>query len=130
MQNFAHGAQLQSVVMLQLEYHALPGRQLLQSTVDTLTQLAAHQVPLRARSRPAVRHLLQQVVLAAGRILSHGCILFSYLLLTRMFEEKVSDNPVDPGVEETFKAKAANVLVRLEEGILVDVLRVVFRTGK
>ena len=47
-----------------------------------------------------------------------------------MIEAKVGHNPVDPGVEGTFKTKAANVLVCLEEGILVDVLRVVFRTGK
>src|SRR5260370_26273810 len=82
MQNLAHGPQLQSVVMLQLEYHALPGRQLLQRTVDTLTQLTSHQVTLRARSCPAVRHLLQHDRLAVRLILEHRGILFSHMLLT------------------------------------------------
>src|SRR5258705_2028656 len=47
-----------------------------------------------------------------------------------MVEAEVGDNPVNPGIERTLKTKARQVLVGFKEGILMDVLRVRFRTGE
>src|SRR5258708_33237549 len=45
-----------------------------------------------------------------------------------MIEAEVGDDPVDPGVEGTFKTEAAQILVRLEEGLLINVLGVRLRS--
>src|SRR5882762_9853645 len=45
-----------------------------------------------------------------------------------MIEAEVGDDPVDPRVEGTFKTEAAQILVSLEEGLLIDVLGVRLRS--
>src|SRR5271156_2347596 len=44
-----------------------------------------------------------------------------------MVETEVGDDAVNPGIEGTLEPETAEVLVRLEEGFLIDVLRVGFR---
>jgi len=47
-----------------------------------------------------------------------------------MIEAKIRYDPVNPCVKRTFKPEIANVFVGLEEGVLVDVLRVLLGTGE
>src|SRR3984893_5870081 len=45
-----------------------------------------------------------------------------------MIEAEIGDDPVDPGIERTFKTEAAQILVGLEEGLLINVLGVRLRS--
>src|SRR5258707_107176 len=45
-----------------------------------------------------------------------------------MIEAEVGDDPVDPGVEGTFKTEAAQILVGLEEGFLINGLGIGLRS--
>ena len=47
-----------------------------------------------------------------------------------MIETQIGHDPVNPRVEGTLEAKAADVLVGLEEGVLIDVLGVVLGPGE
>ena len=47
-----------------------------------------------------------------------------------MVEAKVGDDAVDPGIERALKTEAAQVLVGLQKGVLINVLCVGFRTGE
>src|SRR5450631_3545418 len=116
--------------MLQLKYHALAGRKLLQRSGDARSQLSPQEIALRIRSRAHVRHLVEQIVLAARRILRDRRILFAHVLFAQVIETQVGHNPVNPGVEGTLEPETADVFVSLEEGVLVDVLRVLLGPGE
>src|SRR6266702_7497334 len=47
-----------------------------------------------------------------------------------MIETQVGHDPVNPGVERTFEPETADVFVGFEEGVLVDVLRVLLGPGE
>src|SRR5258707_11172190 len=47
-----------------------------------------------------------------------------------MIEAQVGYDAVNPGVERTLEAKASDVLVGLEEGVLIDILGVVLGAGQ
>src|ERR1700690_127363 len=47
-----------------------------------------------------------------------------------MIKAEVGNDAVDPRIKGTLKAKAAEVLVGLEKSLLIDVLRVGFRSGQ
>src|SRR5512146_136044 len=116
--------------MLHLENHALSRSQSCQRPRDPRSQLAPHQVPLRTRSRPVVRDLVDDAVLFTGGVGYDGRIFLAHLALAEMIEAEVGDDPVDPGVERTLEAEAAEVSIRLEERVLVDVARVLLGTGQ
>src|SRR4051812_33092332 len=80
--------------------------------------------------RARVRRLVDQAVLVAFRICEHRCVFFADTLLTQMVEAKIGDDAVDPGVERAFEAEAAQVLERLQESVLVNVLGFGFRSGE
>src|ERR1700745_1882736 len=83
-QNLTHGTQLQSVVMLQFENHALTRRKFLERAVDALTQLAAHEVARRVPPGPSVGNLVENAVLFARSVSGHGSVLFANLLLAKV----------------------------------------------
>src|SRR6267154_1261516 len=116
MQYLAYCPQLESVIVLQLKHHSLPGRELFERNMNPRTQLTPHQVALRIRSGTAVRHLVEQVVLAARGILRNRRVFLPHLLLAQVIEAQVGNDPVDPCVEGTLKAKTSDVLVGLQEG--------------
>src|SRR4051812_49330552 len=85
---------------------------------------------LRIGVRTRIRRLIDQAVLVALGIGEHRRIFFADTLFAKVVEAKISDDAVDPGVERALKAKAAQVLVGLQKGVLVNVLCVGFGTGE
>src|SRR5579863_806288 len=130
MQNLTHRAQLQSVIMLQFEHHALPGRKLFERSRNPRAQLPPHQIALRIRPRPPIGHLIKQIVLAAVGIFRHRRIFLAHVSLAQVIQTQVRDDPVNPGIKGTLKQEAADVLVRLQERILINILGVVFGAGE
>src|SRR3984957_3963086 len=130
MQDLTHGAQLQSVIVLQLKDHALAGRQFFQRTGNSRSQLPSHQVALGIRSRAAVGYLIEDVVLPARRVFRDGSIFLAHGLLAQVVHAKIRHDAINPGVERTLETKASDVFVGLEESVLVDVLRVLLGAGQ
>src|SRR5581483_12025005 len=64
-QNLADCPQLQTVVMLQLEHHALARGKLIERSIDTGSKLPAHQVAFGVGAGPRVRYLVEDVILLA-----------------------------------------------------------------
>ena len=116
--------------MLQLKNHALAGRELVQSMVDARSQFAAHQVALGVGAGPDVGNLAQDVIGFALRIHPHRSIFLAHLLLPQVVQAKIGHDAVDPGVEGALEAEVAHALVRLQKGILINVLGFVLRPGE
>src|SRR5438477_9066791 len=116
--------------MLQLEDHALAGRQPVQRARDPCAQFPAHKITLRIGGSPPIRHTLQHIVLLAFRICRDRRIFFSHLLLPQVIEAEIGDDAVNPGIKRTLEAKTADVLVRLQERFLINVLGFRVRAGK
>src|SRR5207302_3673180 len=74
--------------------------------------------------------LAEHVVLVPGGIFRHRRIFFSHALLAQMVEAQIGYDPVNPGVEGALETEAADILVRFEEGVLIDVLSVLFGSGE
>src|SRR5207245_3235999 len=60
----------------------------------------------------------------------HRRVLLAHAFLTQVIKAQIGHDPVNPGVEGALKTKAADVLVGLEEGVLVDVLSFVLGAGE
>src|SRR5260370_8823619 len=114
-QHFPDRPQLQSVVMLQLENHALARRQLFEGPPYSSTQFPPHQVPLGIRPAAPVRHLCQYVELLAFGIHSHRRVFFTHLFPANLVEAQIGDNPVDPLVKPASEAKPAHAPVPPEK---------------
>src|SRR6267142_2505861 len=59
-----------------------------------------------------------------------GSVFLSDISLAQMVEAEVGNDPVNPGVERTLETETPEVFVGLEEGILMNVLGVGFRSGE
>jgi hypothetical protein len=57
-------------------------------------------------------------------------VFFAHVPFAQMVEAKIGDDAVNPGVEGTLEAEAPQVFVGLQKGLLVDILRVGFRSGQ
>ena len=110
---------------------ALAQSNVAEKDVEVRSQLACSARRLPAKDGLAiVRNLLQHVVLFAGMVGGYGCIFLPHVPFTKMVEAEIGDDPVDPGVERTFETKAAEIFVRLQKGVLVNILGVGFRSGE
>ena len=77
-------------------------------------------------------------VVVLGNALSRGnpeveCVLerkIPYRSLPQVIEAQVGHDSVDPGIEGTLKAEAANVYISTQKGFLVDVLSIFLRAGE
>ena len=98
--------------------------------VDARAQLTAHEIALRIRSGAAVGHLVEQAVFLARSIRAHRSIFLADLSFAEVIETKVGNDAVNPGVEGTLEAEAAHVLIGLQERVLENILRVVFRPSE
>src|SRR6266436_1571826 len=129
-QNLAHGAQLQPVVVLQLEHHPFTRGQLVERAGYAFAELPAHEVALRVSSRASIGHLVEDGVFFAGGVGGHGSVFLPDLSLAEVIETEIGDDAVNPGVERALEAKTAYILVGLEEGLLEDVLGVMLGSGE
>ena len=66
----------------------------------------------------------EQVHLIATGVQYGGGIFAAALAPAELVEAEVGDDPVQPGVEGALKPEVAEVAVRFEERLLVDVLRI------
>src|SRR5260370_11122851 len=82
------------------------------------------------RSRTPIRHLIQQVVLSTVTVFRHRSIFLAHRFLAQMVQAKIGHNAINPGIKRALEAKASDVLVSLEEGVLIDVLGVVLGAGE
>src|SRR5215471_12073617 len=57
-------------------------------------------------------------------------IFAARLALAQVVEAEVGNDPVNPGIERTFKTEITNVTVGFEESFLIDVLSVCLRVGE
>ena len=126
-QNLANGAQLQSLIMLHLEHHALARCQLGQGFGNARSQLTPHQVALGTCARSHVGNLIQHVVGATVGVGRDARIFLAHLPLAQQIEAQIGHDAINPGVERALEAEIADVPVGLQEGFLINVLRVLLR---
>src|SRR5260370_2521205 len=82
------------------------------------------------RSRTPIRHLIQQVVLSTVTVFRHRSIFLAHGFRAKMVQATIGNNAINPGINRALEAKASDVLVSLEEGVLIDVLGVVLSAGE
>src|SRR5262245_53526482 len=116
--------------MLELEYHTLARCESAESAIDAVAKLSPHQIPLRIRSGSVIRHAIEHIVLLTLGIDSDRCVFLSHLFFSQMIQAEVGHDAVDPGIERTFEAEVTHALVCLQERVLINVLRLVFRSAQ
>jgi hypothetical protein len=61
---------------------------------------------------------------------SDRSVFFPDIPFAQVIEAEIGDDPVNPGIERTLETETPQVFIGLEEGILMNVLGVRFRSGK
>src|SRR5580658_3786611 len=97
---------------------------------DAFAQLTAHQVAFWIRARPAIRNLIEYIVLLPGRVRRYRRIFLAHLPLSQVIKTKIGHDAVDPGIKRALETKIADALVRLQESFLVNILGFGFRAGE
>ena len=125
LQHFADRPQLQTLVVLQLEYHALAGSQQSQCSLYALVQVLAPKLQLRIRACPVRRS-------DSPSDRSHRHWNPSPLTDLRdgscgdggASQAKIGHDAIQPRVKRAFKAEVRQVPVGLQECFLVYILRI------
>src|SRR5581483_8548731 len=103
-ENFADVAKPQAVVMPELENHALPRSQLLQTFFDSLLKLPVPELAFGIGLGGSFLETLHTVHRPfAG--LNHGGFLLADAALAKVVEAYVGHDPIQPGVEAAIEAE-------------------------
>ena len=70
------------------------------------------------------------VDLVAGAVHHHGVIFAAGFAPAQLVQAQIGDDPVNPGIKRALEAEVADIPVGLEEGLLVNILGIVLRTGQ
>src|SRR6185312_634937 len=119
-QHFANLPQTHSLVVPQLEHHALARRQLSQRVFHALPDLPAEQTSERVAFDPGLRRGIGAVQSPFRSGHNHG-LLFANLSFAQLIQAQVRRNPVQPGVEAAIEAEMIQVAVHPQERFLVHI---------
>ena len=116
--------------MLELKNHSFARGELVERGLNFLAEEFAVEFLGGIGEGAIVRNGGQQVDFVAGVIHDDGVIFAAGFFAAELVETEVGDDAVDPGIERALEAEVADVAVGFEEGFLVDIFRIAFRTGE
>src|SRR5579863_4401079 len=109
-QYFPDPSQSQSLIMAELEHHALAWRQLAEHFLDSPAHLAAEQVPLRIAVDALLRdrvHPVQRTI--RGR--QNRRLLFPDLAFPHVIQAQIRHDPIQPRMKTTVEPERMKVAV-------------------
>ncbi|SRR6266498_3518126 len=129
-ENSRYRSQLQAMIMLQFENHALARREVAQRTDDVLAQHAACQIAIRACADAVIGYAIQEFLFLSVWGTCDSQFIASGALPAKVIKTEIRSNAIDPRIKRTLETKPRQMYKGAQKSFLINILTILLRAGE